>query len=95
MENCTLALRAIEVLDAKREILPKVLAKGVEQTFWPGRMEEVLPEIFVDGAHNADGVRAFLETSYSIFKNAQNVSELYIKNYENFFKKRVDKKGRK
>jgi dihydrofolate synthase/folylpolyglutamate synthase len=62
MENCTLALRAIEVLDAKREILPKVLAKGVEQTFWPGRMEEVLPEIFVDGAHNADGVRAFLET---------------------------------
>ena len=62
VENCALALRAIEVLDAKREILPKVLAKGVEQTFWPGRMEEVLPEIFVDGAHNADGVRAFLET---------------------------------
>ena len=25
-------------------------------------MEEELPEIFVDGAHNADGVRAFLET---------------------------------
>ena len=62
VENCALALRAIEVLDAKREILPKVLAKGVEQTFWPGRMEEILPEIFVDGAHNADGVRAFLET---------------------------------
>lgn len=62
VENCALALRAIEVLDAEREISPKVLAKGVKQTFWPGRMEEVLPEIFVDGAHNADGVRAFLET---------------------------------
>lgn len=62
VENCALALRAIEVLDVDREISPKVLAQGVEQTFWPGRMEEVLPEIFVDGAHNADGVRAFLET---------------------------------
>ncbi len=62
VENCALALRAIEVLDAKRKISPKVLAKGVKQTFWPGRMEEVLPDIYVDGAHNADGVRAFLET---------------------------------
>jgi len=62
MENCALALRAIEVLDVDREISHKVLVKGVEQTYWPGRMEEVLPEIFVDGAHNADGVRAFLET---------------------------------
>ena len=62
VENCALALRAIEVLDVDRKITPEVLAKGVEQTFWPGRMEEVLPEIFVDGAHNADGVRAFLET---------------------------------
>lgn len=62
VENCTLALRAIEVLDRNREIPPKVLKMGAEATFWPGRMEEVLPEIFVDGAHNADGVRAFLET---------------------------------
>ncbi len=62
MENCALALRAIEVLDVEKEFSTKVLAQGVKQTFWPGRMEEVLPEIFVDGAHNADGIRAFLET---------------------------------
>jgi dihydrofolate synthase/folylpolyglutamate synthase len=57
-----LALRAIEVLDEKREISSYILEEGVRKAFWPGRMEEVLPEIFVDGAHNADGVRAFLET---------------------------------
>jgi len=62
VENCTLALRAIEVLDKEREISEQMLKKGAEAAFWPGRMEEVLPEIFVDGAHNADGVRAFLET---------------------------------
>ena len=62
MENCALALRAIEVLDAERSISKETLQKGVEQCFWAGRMEEVAPEIFVDGAHNADGIRAFLET---------------------------------
>ena len=25
-------------------------------------MEEILPEVYVDGAHNEDGIRAFLET---------------------------------
>lgn len=74
VENCTLALRAIEVLDTDREIQPEVLAQGVEQTFWPGRMEEVLPEIFVDGAHNADGIRAFLETvSEDAFEGKRNL----------------------
>ncbi|MBQ9142321.1 MAG: bifunctional folylpolyglutamate synthase/dihydrofolate synthase [Lachnospiraceae bacterium] len=62
VENCTLALRAIEVLDTERKISKEILQKGVEQCFWAGRMEEVAPEIYVDGAHNADGIRAFLET---------------------------------
>ncbi len=62
MENCALALRAIEVLDEKREITPDMLQAGVKTCFWAGRMEEVATDIFVDGAHNADGVRAFLET---------------------------------
>ena len=62
IENCALALRAIEVLDTQRSITRETLQKGAAQCFWAGRMEEVAPEIFVDGAHNADGIRAFLET---------------------------------
>ena len=62
MENCTLALRAIEVLDRENRIGIDCMKKGVENCFWAGRMEEVRPGVFVDGAHNADGVRAFLET---------------------------------
>lgn len=67
MENCTLAVRAIELLgDLFCKIGKKVTAehiqKGVEDCFWAGRMEEVLPEVYVDGAHNEDGIRAFLET---------------------------------
>lgn len=62
MENATLAVRALEVLDRGRTISEEALVQGLRNCFWAGRMEEVLPDIYVDGAHNEDGIRAFLET---------------------------------
>ena len=62
MENASLAVRAIEVLDQGRTITADQIQEGVRSCFWAGRMEEVLPEVYVDGAHNEDGIRAFLET---------------------------------
>ena len=62
MENCALAVRAIEILDRGETIGAEQIQKGVSNCFWPGRMEEVLPEVYVDGAHNEDGIRAFLDT---------------------------------
>lgn len=62
MENAALAVRALETLDGGRTITEDQIRRGMESCFWAGRMEEVLPEVFVDGAHNEDGVRAFLET---------------------------------
>lgn len=61
-ENATLAVRALEILLGKEGSSPELLKKGVETAFWAGRMEEVMPDIYVDGAHNEDGIRAFLET---------------------------------
>lgn len=62
MENAALALRSIEALDIGRDITSEQLKRGLEKCFWPGRMEEIQPEVFVDGAHNEDGIRAFLDT---------------------------------
>ncbi len=62
MENAALAVRAIEVLDGGRHIARQQIQDGVSACFWAGRMEEVLPGVYVDGAHNADGIRAFLES---------------------------------
>jgi dihydrofolate synthase/folylpolyglutamate synthase len=39
-----------------------IVEQGLKTAFWPGRMEEVLPDVYLDGAHNADGFRAFLDT---------------------------------
>jgi dihydrofolate synthase/folylpolyglutamate synthase len=62
MENAALAVRAIEVLDQGKTVSKEHVIRGVESCFWQGRMEEVLPDVYVDGAHNEDGIRAFLET---------------------------------
>ena len=63
MENAALAVRAIEAWDRGRTVTEQHIRSGVAACFWAGRMEEVLPEVFVDGAHNQDGIRAFLETT--------------------------------
>ncbi len=74
MENAALAVRAVEVLFRSMDTsvgrlcaaagCPTVeeIRQGVLHCFWQGRMEEVLPEVYVDGAHNDDGIRAFLDT---------------------------------
>lgn len=62
VENAALAVRSIEVLDESGEITIEQVRQGLKNCFWAGRMEEILPEVYVDGAHNEDGIRAFLET---------------------------------
>ncbi|MEY8336891.1 folylpolyglutamate synthase/dihydrofolate synthase family protein [Lachnospiraceae bacterium 62-35] len=58
-ENAVLALRALAVLDAG--ISADMLISGMEQARWPGRMEQLLPGIYLDGAHNVDGILKFTQ----------------------------------
>ncbi len=58
IENVTLALGALE--EAGFQLSPDALQAGVENGKWEGRMEEILPGVFLDGAHNQDGIEAFL-----------------------------------
>ena len=62
MDNATLAIRSIEVLDQGKTVTKEHIVAGIQKAFWAGRMEEVRPDFFVDGAHNADGIEAFLDT---------------------------------
>lgn len=61
VENASLAVRALELLRDARITVP-IMQEGIREAFWEGRMEEVLPSVYLDGAHNVDGIRAFLET---------------------------------
>lgn len=56
-QNASLALTALQ------EILPElsesVIKEGLVVAKWPGRMEKIADKIFLDGAHNYDGVLQF------------------------------------
>jgi len=70
-DNGALAWKAFTVLmengriEKKREPL---LMKGMESTVWPGRMEEICPGVFLDGAHNPAGMEAFTMAASAIAK---------------------------
>jgi len=60
VENAKLALTAIEELGV--EVSEEAIQRGMEICKWEGRMEEILPGIFLDGAHNEDGIDAFVSS---------------------------------
>lgn len=69
-QNAALAVRVLEVLNGKlmqepeaaKRITREAIEEGLSAAHWSGRMEEVLPGVLIDGAHNEDGVHAFLES---------------------------------
>ena len=60
-ENAILAATAAEELFGSF-LSEKILQKGIAGMHWEGRMEEVLPGVFFDGAHNEDGIDAFIKS---------------------------------
>ena len=64
--NSSLAIMALEVLNkshfpkqAKGTIKKEEMLSAIFRTRWAGRMEEVLPNVIIDGAHNVQGIKAF------------------------------------
>ncbi len=62
-ENAALAACGAGLLMRTDErITPSAIREGLDRAFWPGRMEEWKPGVWLDGAHNEDGIRALLST---------------------------------
>ncbi len=59
--NAALAVRALRCLEDERLTAP-IMQAGIRGMVWEARMEEILPSVYLDGAHNIDGIRAFLDT---------------------------------
>lgn len=60
--NVSLALEAMECVLDDREKDYEMWQKAVASVTWEGRMEEILPGIFLDGAHNPGAIRVFADT---------------------------------
>lgn len=63
-KNAALCIKALAVLKEQgvAEVSEEALQKGLQNARWEGRMEEMLPDVWLDGAHNADGIAAFLQS---------------------------------
>ena len=57
--NASLVLKALEIFEPNMNI--DIIKDGLLNTTWPGRMELISPRVYLDGAHNYDGILQFKE----------------------------------
>ncbi|XMB87389.1 folylpolyglutamate synthase/dihydrofolate synthase family protein [Mycoplasmatota bacterium WC44] len=61
-KNASLALEALLYLREKKGLLitDEQILNGLKRAFWPGRLEQIGKDIYVDGAHNIDGIKTLV-----------------------------------
>jgi dihydrofolate synthase/folylpolyglutamate synthase len=66
--NCVVALNAIKVIESDNHgtFYSDFIHTGVRKTVWEGRMEQILEDVYIDGAHNPDGIRTLMDSLHSI-----------------------------
>lgn len=62
MMNATLAYQALHLITSEAGITSEQIQDGIRNTIWTGRMQEVMEGVYLDGAHNADGIAALIKT---------------------------------
>ena len=63
VENAALAVCSLaQIPEFEGRITADDILEGLQRMKWPGRMEEIEPGIFLDGAHNEAAAIAFLES---------------------------------
>ncbi|CCV64477.1 Folylpolyglutamate synthase [Alteracholeplasma palmae J233] len=67
INNALLAIETIKSLYPN--ISNEVIKNGIEKTKWPGRLEEILPHTYIDGAHNMHAIEALINSSRLLFEN--------------------------
>ena len=70
-ENASIVIESIKYLNNKFNITKENIYNGLQNTFWPGRLEIVRdnPFIILDGAHNIDGIERLHEFIKQIKKD--------------------------
>lgn len=73
-ENAMLTMKALEcIFPEERDI--SVWKQAFESVYWPGRMEEIQPGVFIDGAHNVGAVEEFAKSVQHTVKSVEQASD--------------------
>lgn len=62
MMNAAIAYRALSLVCDQIGFTGEEIVAAMRDTKWPGRMQTVTPEIYLDGAHNADAVEQLVRS---------------------------------
>lgn len=98
-ENARLAIAVIEQwnqylqAEGKKLITEQIVRDGLNHTLWEGRMEQIKKDVFFDGGHNEDGIRAFVEAAREIAEGQEIVllfAAVREKNYKKMIKNICD-----
>ena len=86
VQNAAIAIRIAQKCLPDTPARKAQIAAGLLHAKWPGRMEEALPGIYLDGAHNPSGIQAFLTSVDHLEKTSAKppillVAALRDKNY--------------
>lgn len=75
VENACLALECINILKEKYPVSKEQIRNGLAGAAWPGRFEVIRqnPLVVVDGAHNMDGMKCFLESVRMYFGTGRKI----------------------
>lgn len=76
--NSSLCLTALAVL-AREKVINfdrEAFKIGIKNTRWPGRMELVKKNVFIDGGHNPEGIARFIESVKEIIKISDKKTKL-------------------
>ncbi|MGM0841854.1 MAG: bifunctional folylpolyglutamate synthase/dihydrofolate synthase [Bacillota bacterium] len=71
INNAAIAIKVTELLSEQHKIASPHIKAGLKKASWPGRMEAISynPGIYIDGAHNPEGVQALVKTINDRFTN--------------------------
>lgn len=76
--NGALAVTALWCLFKRRELPAETVRAGLNQTVWPGRMEQAAKNIYLDGAHNVPAMIEFVRTAKEIISTSPGDSYLLL-----------------
>ena len=68
VDNAITAIEACNELFIRDGIIKEdIIKKALLNFYWPGRMEYVYPNVVIDGAHNEDAIKRFIETVNKVY----------------------------
>ena len=67
LENASISLMCVYALRHVIPVKEEEVISGLNQFFWPGRLEQIHDGIYIDGAHNVLGMTTLIETLKTVF----------------------------